>query len=934
MPSELTANKVAGAPSQTHLWGFYDVSIDIPSKTVTAALNRQAMFTANVVNFLNGKVTNLGFHINGTPMGPDYVDVDIDVSITHPFPGLPQYNGYDVRGVFMGDGSASMGYNPELIYPVIGADQLMLADPVDGFGGPDGYTRWFNKPEFSTGGSPLFQYTPGKMASPGFTGTATLNAYRYFADGLGANDDLWTWLAAHGSQHGQFSSGATNTRNYYLRFPNAKGVRFGYAVLANWEGPEPEHHPSNAPEAVACRVIDNSDVFYVDPSNNGGNLILDISLFGWKSQPPAIFIDSTVLSNTHQLGLSEMIPVGGGDNFSTYHVEIPADNVAGQNGNEFWVIAQYDGLDYTNDLGVPNLAGTDPLAAFFRHDLSVGNQKPNTPPVITGITDDIPPSGLNTIVNSLNTAVTYVALFNDPDIGQTHAFKWYIENSSATGPSDPPDSMPFNWAPKAAGDYKIWVKVSDGFDEVTGGPYTVTKAAPGWAWTRTWGGIPADYCYGIALDQAGKVYAAGYFQGTVDFDPGPSVDSHTSIGYEDVFLSKFDPSGAFLWAKTWGGTLFEEGWDVAVDGSGNVYVTGYYQGTVDFDPGPGIDSHPSNGDNAFLSKFDSSGAFLWAKTWGGDYPWDYVYGRGVAVDGSGNAYVTGYYQAIVDFDPGSGVDNHTSNGNSDVFLSKFNSSGAFVWAKTWGATFLDSGFNVALDGSSYAYVTGYFSLTADFDPGTGIDNHISIGTEDAFLSKFDSSGAFLWARTWGGTVDDNGRDVAVSGSGQPYVAGYYQGTADFDPGLSVDNHASNGNYDVFLSKFDSSGAFLWAKTWGGSLWDFGYGVTTDIAGNVHVTGLFSDIVDFDPGSGTDSRSSNGGYDAFLSRFDSSGAFLSAKTWGGTGDDYGHDVAVDAIGDVYATGYFQGTVDFDPGLGQNLHISNGGFDVFLSKFVPE
>ena len=138
MPSELTANRVAGAPSQTHLWGFYDVSIDIPTQTVTAVLDRQAMFTANVVNFLNGKVANLGFHINGTPMGPDYVDVDIDVSITHPFPGLPQYNGYDVRGAFMGDGSASMAYNPELIYPVLGTDQLMLPDPVDGLGGPDG----------------------------------------------------------------------------------------------------------------------------------------------------------------------------------------------------------------------------------------------------------------------------------------------------------------------------------------------------------------------------------------------------------------------------------------------------------------------------------------------------------------------------------------------------------------------------------------------------------------------------------------------------------------------------------------------------------------------------------------------------------------------------------------------------------------------------
>ena len=241
--------------TQTNLWGYYDVYIDIASQTVEAVEDRQAMFTANVVNFINSNPAGLGFHINSTPVGSGYVDVDIDVSIHHPFPGMPQYNGYDVRGVFMGDGSASLKYNPNLHYPVLGTDQFMLADPVDGFGGPDGYTRWFNKQEFSTGGMPLLQYTQGKLATSGFNGTATLNAYKYFADGLGANQDLWTWLNANSGQHGVFSSGTTNTRNYYLRFPTAKGVKFGYAILANWEAPNV--HPSNAPEAVGCSVVDD-----------------------------------------------------------------------------------------------------------------------------------------------------------------------------------------------------------------------------------------------------------------------------------------------------------------------------------------------------------------------------------------------------------------------------------------------------------------------------------------------------------------------------------------------------------------------------------------------------------------------------------------------------------------------------------------------------
>ena len=332
----------------TQIWGYYDVYIDLESHTATAVPNRQAMFTANVVNFINGKPASLGFKINKTPVGPSYVDVDIDVSITHPFPGMTQYNGYDVRGVFMGDGSMSMAYNSKLVFPVKGTDQFMLADPDDGFGGPDGYTRWFNKPEFSTGGMPLFQYTQGKMASPNFSGTSTLNPYKYFADNLKTNDNLFTWLQANSSQHGVFSAGVTNTRNYYLRFPNAKGVNFGYAILADWSGADPKYHPSNATEAVATSVTDNSNLYFIDSSNKGGDIVLDLSLYNWHGQPSSIFIESSVLSSVHQLSGLEMIPTGGGTNYSTWHVDIPGDKIASTNGNEFWVIAQYSASNYSN----------------------------------------------------------------------------------------------------------------------------------------------------------------------------------------------------------------------------------------------------------------------------------------------------------------------------------------------------------------------------------------------------------------------------------------------------------------------------------------------------------------------------------------------------------------------------------------------------------
>ncbi|MFH1676542.1 MAG: hypothetical protein ABIC40_05910 [bacterium] len=375
-----TALSVERQP-QTQLWGCYEIEIDIPTQTVTAVPLRHAMFTANVTKFVNGKAANLGFKINDTPVTPEYIDVDIDVTITHPFPGLLQYNGYDVMGIFMGNGSATMQYNSDLVYSVNGTDQTMKPPPDDSYGGPDGYTRWFNAVEFSTGGMPLFQYTPGKVATPKYTPSATLCPYKYFADGLGATEDLWSWLENNPGEHGVFTSGASNTRSYYLRFPKSVGVKYAYAIIASWKGTEAADHPANAPEAIGCKVVDNSNVFYVDPTQKGGDLNFDISLWDWNSTVSAgvmedykIYIESTVLSSVYEVTASDMIPTGGNENYSTYHVDIPADNINGTTGNEYWIIAEDANLDYTNEFGITNLADTDPLAAFFRFDLTVSDE--------------------------------------------------------------------------------------------------------------------------------------------------------------------------------------------------------------------------------------------------------------------------------------------------------------------------------------------------------------------------------------------------------------------------------------------------------------------------------------------------------------------------------------------------------------------------------
>jgi hypothetical protein len=276
-----------------------------------------------------------------------------------------------------------------------------------------------------------------------------------------------------------------------------------------------------------------------------------------------------------------------------------------------------------------------------------------------------------------------------------------------------------------------------------------------------------------------------------------------------------------VWARQMGGShKNNEGFSVAVDGSGNVYTTGFFEGTVDFDPGLGVFNLTGADDaglDVFVSKLDSAGNFVWARRMGGtDWIWDWARGRGVAVDGGGNVYTTGEFRGTVDFDPGAGVFNLTSTGGQnfdadpDIFVSKLDSAGNFVWARRMGAGGRDVGRSVAVDGSGNVYTTGVFRGTVDFDPGAGVFNLPDIS--GGFVSKLDTAGNFVWARQLGGVVEG----VAVDGSGNVYTAGFFRGTVDFDPGAGVFNLTSaNLHGEIFVSKLDSAGNFVWAGQMGG-----------------------------------------------------------------------------------------------------------------------
>jgi hypothetical protein len=459
----------------------------------------------------------------------------------------------------------------------------------------------------------------------------------------------------------------------------------------------------------------------------------------------------------------------------------------------------------------------------------------------------------------------------------------------------------------------------------------ITSNAQTYQWAKSMGGTNNDPGYSITVDSFGNVYTTGFFSGTVDFDPGAGTSNLTSVGSSpDIFISKLDAAGNFLWAKSMGGSNNDDCWSIAVDGFGNVYTTGFFSGTADFDPGAGTSNLTSMGGyDIFISKLDTAGNFLWAKSMGGTNNNDVGYS--IAVDGSGNVYTTGFFSGTVDFDTGAGTSNLTSKGANDIFISKLDAAGNFLWAKNMGGTNNDFGYSIALDGFGNVYTTGFFNGTADFDPGAETSNLTSVGFKDIYISKLDAAGNFVWARSMGGNNQEEGHSIAVDDSGNVYTTGFFSSvTVDFDPGAGTSNLTSNGANDIFISKLDATGNFIWAKSIGGTSADIGHSITVDGSDNVYITGYFSGTVDFDPGAGTSNVTNAGAIDIFISKLDAAGNFLWAKSIGGTNDDFGHSITLDGSDNVYTTGYFSGTVDFDPEAGTSNLTSAGGVDIFILK----
>ncbi|MFM1876962.1 MAG: hypothetical protein RL266_2699 [Bacteroidota bacterium] len=448
-------------------------------------------------------------------------------------------------------------------------------------------------------------------------------------------------------------------------------------------------------------------------------------------------------------------------------------------------------------------------------------------------------------------------------------------------------------------------------------------------WLRTVGSTGSDYSNSVCQDDLGNIYTCGYFEGTIDLDPGPGLQEFISFGGSDAFIQKLDPSGNFLWARSFGGLYTDQAASVTVDPDGNVYITGHFMNTVDFDPGPGTYGRTAvGGKDIYVMKLDASGNYLGSRAFGGS---SNDQGNIIKADPYGHVYITGFFSTTTDFDPGSGgLSSHTSAGSLDAFVLKLNPTWGVAWVSVLGGADVDMAWGIEFDADDKVYVAGIFSQTVDFDPGPGSTTYTSAAGYDACINKLDSAGNFIWAKAISGPNHVEAYSIKLDDLQNIYVVGDFWATPDFDPGPGTVNVNSNGFFDVYVLKLDSDGDFVWVKTIGGSGNDYGQSIELDASGDILIAGTYQGAVDFDPSTGSAVMTAAGGFDVFVQKLDNSGNFLWANSVGGSGTDQPYRTYLNTDGDLFVTGFFEETADFEPGSGTNNVVSNGMTDAFVFK----
>ena len=402
-------------------------------------------------------------------------------------------------------------------------------------------------------------------------------------------------------------------------------------------------------------------------------------------------------------------------------------------------------------------------------------------------------------------------------------------------------------------------------------------------WTQSAGGSSDDSGQGISIDTSGNSYVTGTFRNSAMF----GTIQLFSNGWNDIFISKYDKNGNCLWAKNVGSNLFDYGYGIATDATGNSYITGSFFGTVTF----GTIQLTSFGDNdIFIAKYDSSGFCVWVKNAGGN---NSDYGTGISIDENGNCYITGYFEGTATF----GTTQLVCSGNTDVFVAKYDTSGNLTWVKNFGESIYDYGEGISADPNGNIFLTGRF-----------VENPLpQFYDSDIFVAKYNALGNLIWIKTVYGNSDDSGQSISADAYGNSYVTGHFSDFAVFG---SIPLYSS-GYEDLFIAKYDSIGNCIWAEGYGDSEYDYGgFGISTDASGNSYITGSFH----------------GNSADIIIAKYGTDGNLIWLIQAGGSLIDEGQGIAIDEYENSYVTGFFRGSALFDT----TQLVSAGGKDIFITK----
>ena len=435
------------------------------------------------------------------------------------------------------------------------------------------------------------------------------------------------------------------------------------------------------------------------------------------------------------------------------------------------------------------------------------------------------------------------------------------------------------------------------------------------------GSTSSDGGVDIAVDNSGNVYTTGFFQGTVDFDPGADTTNLTSAGGKDIFVTKTSATGTLVWAQRFGGPSEDLVHDIAISQSGHLVLAGSFEGTAAFGA---INLTSAGLTDAFVARLTLDGTMSWAHRLGNTAN-DLARGVDVSVDGS--VILGGGFSGTVDFDPGAGVSNRVSSDSSDGFVVRFSSTGIFQWVNSAAGSGPQAITRIDVDSTGRIFAAGFFEGVMGLS-----GNFLDAEGTDTFVTRIGADGTFLWGQKLGGNGADYANGLAVDSAGNVTVSGEFDAVGVFGPDSFVAFGTNSPLFprDAYVCRLDVNGNFLWTRRLGGTRHDEANGLAIDPDGNVLVTGTATGFWML----GTSSLASNGGMDAFVACIDPSGATRWVRNVGGSVDDIGTAIAVGPMGEIWTTGTFRGTADFDPGNTVSSLTSLGLEDAFLLKLSPD